>query len=222
MLKIGLTGGFASGKSAVGEVFVSLGAKLIKADEIAHQLMLPGKPVYEKVVRQFGTEILNADKSIQRAKLAEIAFGGKDGRPSRIHELNEIVHPAVLQAQEEWMENAGRGDPHAIVMVEAALILEAHAEHQFDRLIVVTCRPEQRVLRLAARLGVSLEAARHELERRMAAQISDEEKIKAADYVVDNSGTCEETRGRVTELFGELKRQAEHRRDNARAVQTKK
>ena len=200
---------------------VSLGAQLIKADEIAHHLMLPGKPVYENVVRQFGTEILNADQSIHRAKLAEIVFGGAKGRPSRVHELNEIVHPAVLQAQEEWMENAGRNDPHAIVVVEAALILEAHAEHQFDRLMVVTCRLEQRVPRLASRLGVSLEAARHELERRMASQLSDEEKIKAADYVVDNSGPLEETRKRVTELFSELQRQA-HRQDNARSTQTKK
>ena len=207
MLKAGLTGGIASGKSAIAAVFVSLGAHLLKADELAHELMLPGKPVYADVVRAFGAEILNADKTIHRPKLAQLAFGDAT-HPSRIEELNKIVHPAVLQAQMDWMEDIGREHPNAIAMVEAALILEAKAEYQFDRLIVVTCQPEQRIQRMAKRHGISPDAAKREIERRMAAQLSDEEKIKAADYVIDNSGTLETSRQRAEEIYAELQREA--------------
>jgi dephospho-CoA kinase len=203
LLRVGLTGGIASGKSAIGEVFRSLGAHLIKADDIAHELMLPGLPVYEQVVQHFGIEILNTDKSINRAKLAEAAFG-KAGAPPRVQELNKIVHPAVLKAQEEWMENIGKNDPASIAIVEAALILEAGAGYQFDRLIVVTCQPEQRIQRFAKRLGISHQDAQREIERRMAAQFPDEEKIKAADYVIDNSATLDASRKQATEILAEL------------------
>src|ERR1022692_4137977 len=109
MLKVGLTGGIASGKSVVGEMFVALGACLVQADRIAHDLMLPGQPVYNQVVRHFGGAILNPDLSINRAKLADAAFGPAttSRSPSRIEELNRIVHPAVLRSQEEWVEEMG-------------------------------------------------------------------------------------------------------------------
>jgi dephospho-CoA kinase len=107
------------------------------------------------------------------------------------------------------MEQAGRDAPQAIAMVEAALILEAKAGNQFDRLVVVTCRPEQRIQRWANKLKVDLEAARAEVTRRMAAQLSDEEKIKAADHVIDNSGSLDETNRKVKEIYQELKREAE-------------
>lgn len=213
MLKVGLTGGIASGKSAIGDVFVSHGAHLVKADDIAHELMLPGMPVYEQVVQQFGTEILNPDKTINRAKLAQAAFG-EPNTPPRIQELNRIVHPAVLRAQEEWMENIGRGDQNSIAIVEAALILEAGARHQFDRLIVVTCQPQQRAERLAARLSISVEAARREVERRMAAQLSDEEKIKSADYVIDNSGLLADSQKRAQQIFADLQRNLRSRENS--------
>jgi dephospho-CoA kinase len=200
MLKVGLTGGTASGKSVVGEMFAALGAHVIQADAIAHQLMQPGEAVYQDVVQHFGSEILNPDSSVNRARLAEAAFGN-----ARIEELNHIVHPAVLKRQEEWMAEIGQRDPQAIAMVEAALILEAGAAHQFERLVVVTCSPEQRVQRWAARVGVDEETARKEVARRMAAQFPDEEKIKAANYVIDNSGSLDRTRGRVKEIYTELK-----------------
>jgi dephospho-CoA kinase len=206
LLRVGLTGGIASGKSAIAGIFVSLGAHLLKADELAHELMLPGKPVYEEVVRAFGAGILNADQSINRPKLAQLAFGDAT-HPPRVEELNKIVHPAVLQAQLRWMDGIGRQHPGAVAMVEAALILEAKAEYQFDRLIVVTCQPEQRIQRMAKRQGISLDAAKREIERRMAAQLSDEEKIKAADYVIDNSGTLETSRQRAREIYAELRRE---------------
>jgi len=211
MLKVGLTGGIASGKSVVGEMFVALGARLVQADRLAHDLMSPGEPVYDEVVAHFGREILNPDRTINRAKLAEMAFGsGSHGekRASRVEELNRIVHPAVIHKQQEWMEAIGRQDPHAITMVEAALILEAGVGKRFDRLVVVTCGPEQRSTRFAVRHKVDFESAKREVERRMAAQLPDEEKIKAADYVIDNSGSLEQTRQQVRDVWEMLRAEA--------------
>jgi dephospho-CoA kinase len=202
MLKLGLTGGIATGKSVVGEMLVALGAHLIQADAVSHQLMQPGEPVYQEVVRAFGPGILNPDGTVNRPRLAEAAFGGK---PSRIQELNKIVHPAVVNKQDEWMETIGLRDPHAIAIVEAALILEAGVAKHFDRLLVVTCRPQQRVERWATRTKVDLETARREVARRMAAQLPDEEKVKAADYIIDNSGSLDETRAQVGELYPKLR-----------------
>lgn len=211
LLKVGLTGGIASGKSTVGEMFVGLGASLIQADEIAHQLMQPGQQVYEMVVQHFGSEILDPDGRVNRRRLAEVAFGSQIAgheKPPRIQELNQIVHPAVIRRQEEWMEEAGRRDPRSIAIVEAALLLEAGVAKSFDRMVVVTCRPEQRIQRWAQRLHVDDESARQEVTRRMAAQFSDEEKITAADYVIDNSGSLDETRQRVRAVYRELQEQA--------------
>ena len=207
MLKVGLTGGIAAGKSVVGEMFAAQGAHVIQADQISHQLMQPGQAVYQEVVHHFGAEILDPDGTVNRARLGELAFGGPN-RPSRIQELNQIVHPAVVRRQEEWMTEVGRRDPHAIALVEAALILEAGMAGGFDRLVVVTCRPEQRIERWAQRLKVDQEAARREVARRMDAQIPDEEKIRAADYVIDNSGSLDETGRQVREIYAELKKEA--------------
>ncbi len=210
MLKVGLTGGIASGKSVVGEMFVAFGAHLVQADRIAHQLMLPGQPVYNEVVRHFGGAILNPDLSVNRAKLAEAAFGStaKAASPattSRIQELNRIVHPAVLRSQEEWMEETGRQDPGAVAVVEAALIIEAGAAKRFDRLIVVTSSDQQRIARFAARHKLGLDAARKEVERRMAAQLPEAEKVKAADYVIDNSGSLDHTREQARQVWEKLR-----------------
>jgi len=206
LLKVGLTGGIASGKSTVGEMLVSMGAHLIQADGIAHELMQPGQEVYEEVIRHFGMGILNPDGKVNRARLAAAAFGAPGSKQtSRIEELNHIVHPAVIKKQDEWMEEIGRKDARAIAIVEAALILEANVASHFDRIIVVTCRPEQRIERWAAKTKVSVEAARQEIMRRTAAQVPDEEKIKAADYVIDNLGTLEETRDKVREVYGKLR-----------------
>ncbi|HKM46583.1 MAG TPA: dephospho-CoA kinase [Terriglobales bacterium] len=205
MLKLGLTGGIASGKSVVGEMFLKLGAHLIKSDAVAHWLMDPGRSVYKEVVRRFGPEILNPDGSINRPRLAEVAFSAAGGAPPRVQELNEIVHPAVIAHENEWMEEIGERDPNAIAIVEAALILEAGAGDRFDRLIVVTCHPEQRIVRYARRLGISEDAARAEVTRRMAAQMPDEEKIKAADFVIDNSGSLDATEQQVQQVFAALR-----------------
>ena len=201
LLKVGLTGGIASGKSVVGEMFVHLGARLIQSDAISHSLMEPGRPVYKEVVRHFGAEILNPEGTVNRAKLAEAAFG----KTPRVKELNAIVHPAVMARENEWMGEIAALDANAIAIVEAALILEAGGAERFDKLVVVTCRPEQRIKRLARRLGITEDAAGAEVARRMAAQLPDEEKIKAADFVIDNSGTIEETERQVHEVFSKLR-----------------
>jgi len=228
MLKVGLTGAIASGKSVVGEMFVALGAHLVQADRIAHSLMQPGEAVYKEVVRHFGRDILNPDGSINRSKLAELAFGASllssnpagpnharpddtspvSTPPARVEELNRIVHPAVLRSQEEWMNEIARHDPHAVAIVEAALILEAGAAKQFDRLIVVKISEEQRIARFAARQKLNLEAARNEVTRRMAAQLPEAEKIKAATYIIDNSATLDQTRAQVREVWEKLRAEA--------------
>jgi dephospho-CoA kinase len=207
VLKIGLTGGIASGKTSVGKIFASLGAYVIRADDIAHDLMKPGELVYQEIVRHFGNEILNADGTVNRSKLAKAAFSGEPGAP--IEKLNQIVHPPVIKKQEQWMDDVGRRDPQAIAIVEAALILEANLANRFDKLVVVTCRPEQRAERWADSRKVSIEHARLEIARRLAAQWPEEMKIKAADYVIDNSGSLAETERQVGAAYEELRREIE-------------
>ncbi|MGA2370502.1 MAG: dephospho-CoA kinase [Candidatus Korobacteraceae bacterium] len=198
MLRVGLTGGIACGKSTVGEMLVRRGAHLLQADLLAHQLYAPGAAVYDEVVRHFGREILNVDGTIDRAKLARAAF------PNRIGELNAIVHPAVIKAQNQWMADVAGKNPHGIAVVEAALIIEAGVAKDFGKIIVVTCDFERRVERYAQRAGVSLAAALSEVERRSAAQLPDEGKVRHADYVIENSGAVEDTERQVEEIWGKL------------------
>ncbi len=202
MLKVGLTGGIACGKSTVLEMFAALGAHTLRADTVAHGLMAPGEKMYARIVAAFGKEILAPDGTIARAKLAALAF------PARIAELNAIVHPEVLQYEDEWMRHVGEGEPNAVAMCEAALLIEAGGMDRYDRLIVVTCRLEQKIARFAERSGMSEEASRVEVERRMAAQMAEAEKAKLADYVIDNSGSREEAEKRVREIWLELEREA--------------
>ena len=208
VLKIGLTGGIASGKSLVSKMFVDLGANCIDADDIAHELVRPGEKVYDEVVQKFGSEILNPDKTVNRAKLAELAF---DKRKPRIYELNRLMHPEVINRYESWMEDIRRRDADAVAILEAALVLEAGLRKRFDRIIVVTCKPQQRSERWAQRFNLDAETAKAEVTRRMMAQAPDEAKIQAADYVIDNSGTVEETRKQVEKVYEALLPEAKAR-----------
>ncbi len=203
MLRVGLTGGVACGKTTVAEMLRARGAHIIYADQIAHQLMTPGQPVYQEVVKRFGAGILQPDGQVDRARLAEAAFGA-----GRIQELNRIVHPPVIARQEQWMAEVGKKDAHAIAVVEAALILEAGVGRRFDKLVVVTCRPEQKAVRYAARHKISEAAARAEVERRSAAQFPDAEKAASAHYLIDNSGSREETERQVEKVFAALQQLA--------------
>jgi len=179
-------------------MLVKRGARLLQADTLAHQLYRPGTGVYDAIVRRFGREILGDDGAINRSRLANAVL------PSRIAELNAIVHPAVIASQNQWMADVERSDPQAVAIVEAALIIEAGAEDDFTKLIVVTCDFERKVERYAGRAGVSLEAARAEVERRSAAQLNDDEKVKHADYVIENSGSLDETERQVENLWKQL------------------
>ena len=200
MLRVGLTGGVACGKSTVAKMFADLGANITDADTIAHELYRPGQEVLQELVKHFGPEILKADGELDRAKLATLVFDG-----GRVEELNKIVHPAVIRQQEQWMRALGEKDPYAVAIVEAALILEAGVKDHFDRIMVVTCKPGQKVARFAQRTGMGADAARADVERRNKAQISDEEKARRADFVIDNSGSVEETRHQVQRIYSELK-----------------
>jgi dephospho-CoA kinase len=206
MLRVGLTGGVACGKSTVGSMLAAHGAHYLQADTLAHQLYAPGQSTYDAVVAHFGSEILNPDGTINRGRLANAAF------PARIAELNAIVHPAVVAAQNRWMADIQRTDPDGIAVVEAALIIEAGAAHDFDKLIVVTCNLEQKVERYTQRgkIKISPEEARKEVARRSAAQLSDEEKVSRADYVIDNSGPVAHTARQVESVWQKLRHASVH------------
>jgi dephospho-CoA kinase len=204
LLRVGLTGGVACGKSVVLEMFARRGAHVIQADQIARQLMQPGQPVYKNVVAHFGRDILLPDGQIDRQKLAQVAF------PDRIAELNKIVHPAVIKSQEDWMNRLAHKDAKGIAMVEAALILEAGIAKQFDKLVVVTCGLAQKIHRFAARHKLDPQTAQYEINRRMAAQLPDEAKTKAADFIIDNTGSLAEAERQVESVFAELRRLAEN------------
>jgi len=205
-LRVGLTGGLASGKTAVAQMFASRGAYLMHADKVAHELMEPGQPTYQEVVRQFGDSIVNSDRTINRPMLAALAFEGE-----RIKDLNAIVHPGVTERMQVWFKEMSDFDPKGILVFEAALVLEAGMGKYFDKLVVVTSNREQKLERFAQRVlgtGVcnkdELEKALREAERRLGAQLSESEKIAAADYVIDNSGSLAETERQVNKIFKEL------------------
>ena len=195
MLRVGLTGGIASGKTTVGAMFVELGCHLIDSDQITHELLEPGQEVHRAVIREFGPEITTPDGRIDRAALGEIVFA----HPERRETLNGLVHPAVIRRQNEFLEGISAKHPDGIGIVDAALMVEVGTYKNYERLIVVTCRPEQQRERLLAR-GLSAESVAARIE----SQIPMDEKARYAAFVVDNSGTLTDTRRQVEEIYGEL------------------
>lgn len=199
MLRVGLTGNIASGKSNAARVFAELGAVIIDADLIAHELMSPGHGTYENVVQEFGPQILNSDRTINRKALGRIIFAQEERRLA----LNGLVHPAV-KAQVELRIGAIReSNPDAIVIVDAALMVETGYYRLHDRLIVITCSPSLQLARLINRDGCTLEEARS----RIASQLPIEEKLKLADYIIETSGTLRETREQVDAVYRSLVRE---------------
>jgi dephospho-CoA kinase len=199
MLRVGLTGGVACGKSTIAAMMVKRGAHFLQADGLAHQLYEPGAITYDEVVRRFGRGILNPDGTISRTKLANVVF------PHRIDELNAVVHPEVVKRQNRWMAEVERQDPHGIAVVEAALLVEAGAHKDFDKVIVVTCDVQRKVENFARRANVALDIARFEVARRSAAQFTDKEKARHADYVVENCGSVADAEGQVEKIWQELR-----------------
>lgn len=200
MLRVGLTGGLASGKSFVGEALASLGCHLLKADELGHQLLMPDTEVYRRVVEEFGSSILDEAGRINRRALASVVFAD----PARLARLNAIVHPAVIEEEERWMQRVAAQDPHGIAIVEAAILIETGSYRRFDRIVLAVCPLEQQIERAMKRDGLSREEVLERLERQMPL----EEKKKFADFIIDTSGEKEHTLIQVRRLYEELRRLA--------------
>ena len=198
MLKVGLTGGLACGKSFVAQAFTALGCHLIEADELGHEVLLPGGEAYGDVVRDFGQGILSADGTINRKRLAAEVFG----KPERLEALNQLVHPHVFRREQELINRLTKSDPHGIVIVVAAILIETGNYERFDRLILVECDERQQIERAMKRNHTD----RKEVLARLSRQMPPAEKRKFAQYVIDTSGSKEETLRRVREVYDELRR----------------
>jgi len=217
MLRVGLTGGLGSGKSTVAAMLRQLGAQVTESDALGRELMEPGHAVYDEIVRHFGPEVIAPDGRLNRARLAELAF-----RHDRLHELNAIVHPPVIEAQKRWIEEVAAHDPDAVAVVESALIFEvvrdarARGENEslladwrrrIDRIIVVTAPDDIKISRYAARVSPAAshrETIEADARRRLSYQVPDAEKIAQADYVLDNSGDIASLRTQVLALWPRL------------------
>jgi dephospho-CoA kinase len=196
MLRVGLTGGIATGKSYVGKVLQELGCELIDADRVAHAVIEPGQPAYDELIVEFGPTILDAEGRIDRARLGAIVFADA----ARRARLNAIVHPRVYETQAVWLSEVAARDPRAIAVIDAALMIETGSYRRFDQLIVVHCRPDLQLARLQERNGLTLEAA----QLRIDAQMPNHEKLAYANFVIDTSTSFEETRRQTEAVFHSL------------------
>jgi dephospho-CoA kinase len=202
MLRVGLTGGIGCGKSTVSAMMRELGCVIIDADKIARDLAEPGNPALQEIVSAFGAAILAPDGRMDRSKVAHLVF--QDA--SKLATLNQILHPRVMAEQERLLAEIAQRDPHAVAVVEAALVVEAGIYKSLHRLIVVWCTGEQQIARLTSPLGrgMTLEDA----AQRIAAQMPISEKRKLATDEIDNSGSLTATKQQVTELVARLKLEA--------------
>lgn len=196
MLKVGLTGSIAVGKSFVCSVFRELGCHVLDADQTARDVVRPGTPGLAKIVSEFGEEILTPAGELDRPKMASIVFADEKMRLL----LNSIVHPLVFEAQDAWLRERETEYPDGIAIVDAALMIESGGYRRFDRLIVVWCEPEIQFERLTKRDRMGEREAR----RRIASQMPQEEKKKFADFLIDTSGDFEATRERCRQVHSEL------------------
>jgi dephospho-CoA kinase len=197
MLKVGLTGGIATGKSYVLSVFGELGCNILDADLTAREVVEPGQPAFQEIVAHFGREILGLDGTLDRTKLGAIVFNDAGKR----EKLNSIVHPKVYEAQAHWLAEVESRNPDAIAIIDAALLIETGSYRRFDKLIVVHCEPEIQIERLMARNHLS----RTEALARIASQMPSAEKLRYADYSIDTTLGFEDTRRQVEAIFKQLK-----------------
>jgi len=200
MLKVGLTGGIASGKSHVLSILEELGCEVLDADDLAHAAIAPGEPAYSDIVESFGKGVLAPDGTINRASLGRIVFADSDARAR----LNAIVHPRVFEAQKRWFDELTRrpnDGPSIIAVVDAALMIETGSYRGYDCVVVVHCLSEIQLVRLMSRNKLT----REEALKRIESQMPSAEKLKYADYEIDTSGTFDETRIQVENLYKKLK-----------------
>jgi dephospho-CoA kinase len=216
MLRVGLTGGLGSGKSTVAAMLRELGAEIIEADELGRAIMEPGQSAYAEIIRVFGPEVVLANGRLDRPRLAELAF----------KELNAIIHPAVIEAQRQWMEQLFARDPAAVAVVVSALIFEVERDaraagdvnpiladfrKRIDRIVLVTAPDEEKIARYVARAcaaGMDREKALADARSRLANQIPDSEKKGRADYLIENTGDIALLRSQVERLWPRLQQES--------------
>jgi dephospho-CoA kinase len=212
MLRVGLTGGLGSGKTTVAAIFRRLGAQVMEADAVGRTMMEPGEAVYGEIVKAFGPAVVRADGTLDRRKLATIAFA--DGR---LAELNAIVHPPVIAEQRRWMDALEKDQPDAVAIYETALLFEASKaagtrdwQKRFDRRILVTAPEALRIARYVARMGgpdpdaATRAALEEEARERIAAQMPDEEKMRLSDTIIRNDASFEDVTRQTEAVYREL------------------
>ena len=197
MLKIGLTGSIAVGKSFVCDVLREFGCHVFDADKTAREVVARGTDGLAEIVRHFGKDILQADGELDRKKLGEIIFADQTKREL----LNSIVHPRVIEAQDKWISEVEKSDPDGIAVIDAALMIESGGYKRFDKIIVVWCEPAIQLKRLMLRDNLSEKAAWN----RIVAQMSQDEKKRFADHLIDTSAGFDDTRQQVEKLVGNLR-----------------
>jgi dephospho-CoA kinase len=201
MLVVGLTGGMCTGKSTVASMFAELGCLIIDADQVARNLVEPDAPAWKRIVRVFGKEFLNKDRTLDRKKLGAIIFADAGKRKL----LNSILHPLILREEERLLKEATNKGDYKIALVSAALMIEAGSFKRFQKLIVVACSKETQINRIMKREKVT----RKEALQRWSAQLSSQEKKKYANYVINTSGPFPQTRKQVVKVYEKLRRLAE-------------
>lgn len=197
MLRVGLTGSIAVGKSFVSSILAGLGCHVLDADATAREVVAPGSDGLRRVAEAFGPEILNADGALDRAQLGRVVFADEGKR--RL--LNSILHPLIIAAQDEWLREREREEPAGVAVIDAALMIESGSFRRFDKLIVVHCHDEVQLERLMRRDNLSREDA----ARRVASQMPQSEKIRHADFLIDSSGEREETRAQAVKVYERLR-----------------
>ncbi|MGH9802729.1 MAG: dephospho-CoA kinase [Blastocatellia bacterium] len=198
MLKVGLTGGIATGKSFVLSLLRELGCEVMDADQTAREVVESGQPAFEEIVAHFGSEIVGEDGKLNRVKLGAIVFNNAAER----EKLNSIVHPKVFEAQARWLTEIENRNPQAVVIIDAALMIETGSYRRFDKLVVVHCEPEIQLQRLMARNILTQDEAMV----RISSQMPSAEKLKFADFAVNTSLGFEDTRRQVESLYEQLER----------------
>lgn len=196
MLRVGLTGGLASGKSFVGRALANLGCVLIQADELGHQVLEPGGEAYDAVIREFGPGVVTPDGRIDRPTLAALVFHDSQ----RLATLNALVHPPVWARERNLLDDYAAAHPHGIAVVEAAILVETGSYRNYSKLIVAVCSEEQQIERAISRDGMTREQVSDRLSRQMPLA----EKIKYADYVIDTSGAKENTLAQTRDVYQAL------------------
>lgn len=198
MVIVGITGSFGTGKTTVAKMLEGLGAEVIDADKIAHQILKPKTRVWKEVVSCFGQDILTKNKSIDRARLAEKIFGKKNS----LAKLNRITHPIILERIKRSIERYRRNRPNALIVIDAPLLIESGLDEAVDRLIVVRVSPEKQITRCIQKTHLSDDQVR----KRIDSQLSLGAKEKQADFIIDNDGPISETKKQVARIWKELEK----------------